>query len=900
MSTKDFVPYTKSADEVVVHLNTNQATGLSQQDAKTRLEEYGENAIREEEKRTLFQKFLDQFKDFMIIVLLAAAAISAVVGIAEGEGIADAIIILIVVLLNAVLGVYQEAKAEDAINALKEMSSPEASVLRDGEIERIKSTDLVPGDIVLLEAGDIVPADLRFIETNSLKIEEAALTGESVPVEKHAQDQIEGETGIGDRTNMGFSSTNVTYGRARGVVTQTGMDTEVGHIANMLSSTEQNLTPLQRDQEKLGRTLTYLIIAVAILTFIVGVFFRDFPVLDMLLVSISLAVAAIPEGLPAISTIILSLGTQTMAERNALVRTLPAVETLGSTQVICSDKTGTLTLNQMTIEKVYYNGQVHDAEDGLDTESVFIRSFVFANDSRIDASGEVIGDPTETAMVQYALDHEMDLTNQLNKYPRVNEVPFDSDRKLMSTIHEMNDGRYIVYVKGAPDQLIKRASQIQKTDQVDTLTQNDIDQILEVNTSMAREALRVLAGAYKIIDTIPAEVNSDTLEHDLIFTGLVGMIDPERAEAKDSILKARHAGVRTVMITGDHAITAQAIAERLTILDPNDPNNEEHVMTGAELNEISDDELTQNVHNYSVYARVSPEHKVRIIRAWQANDRVVSMTGDGVNDAPSLKQADIGVGMGITGTEVSKGASDMVLADDNFQTIVVAVEEGRKVFANIQKAVQFLLSANLGEVITLFIAVLFGWIILEPIHILWINLVTDVFPAIALGMEPAEKNVMSQAPRTKKDSFLSFGVAPSILYQGIIEGALTLFVYWYAVSRMGVENNLAETMAFITLGMIQLFHAYNVKSTFGSLFRQNPFDNKWLNLSFIVSGALLIGVIITPGINDFFSVTVPNMQQWLFCLGAAFSIIIFVEICKFFFRASGAADRYKRVLSKED
>ena len=898
MSNENFIPYTQSADEVVSHFNTDQHKGLSQQEAQARLEKYGENAIQEEEQRSLFQKFLDQFKDFMIIVLLAAAGISAFVGIAEGEGIADAIIILIVVLLNAILGVYQEAKAEDAINALKQMSSPEASVLRDGEIKHIKSTELVPGDIVTLEAGDIVPADLRFIETNSLKIEEAALTGESVPVEKHAERQIESEAGIGDRTNMGFSSTNVTYGRARGIVTHTGMDTEVGHIANMLSSTEQKLTPLQRDQEKLGRTLTYLIIGIAILTFIVGVFFRDFPILDMLLVSISLAVAAIPEGLPAISTIILSLGTQTMAERKALVRTLPAVETLGSTQVICSDKTGTLTLNQMTIEKVYYNGQIFDADDALDTESVFIRSFVFANDSRIDSSGEVIGDPTETAMVQYALDHNMDIKAQLREYPRVEEVPFDSDRKLMSTIHQLPDGRYAVYVKGAPDQLIKRASHIQKGDQVEEISQNDIDQMLEVNTELARQALRVLAGAYKIIDSLPAVVNTETVETDLILTGLVGMIDPERGEAKDSIITARNAGIRTVMITGDHAITAQAIAERLTILDPNDPNNEEHVLTGADLNDISDEELARTVENIAVYARVSPEHKVRIIRAWQANDKVVSMTGDGVNDAPSLKQADIGVGMGITGTEVSKGASDMVLADDNFQTIVVAVEEGRKVFANIQKAVQFLLSANLGEVLTLFIAVLFGWIILEPIHILWINLVTDVFPAIALGMEPAEKNVMGQAPRTKKDSFLSFGIAPSILYQGVIEGALTLFVYWYARYQMGAENNLAETMAFITLGMIQLFHAYNVKSTFGSLFSRNPFNNKWLNLSFFVSGALLIGVIITPGINDYFDVTVPSLQQWLFCFAASFSIIIFVEIIKFFFRATGSADRFNRVLHK--
>lgn len=901
MSSKDLVAFAESSQAIISKLETDCHKGLSQAEAEDRLTKYGENAIQEEETRSLVQKFIDQFKDFMIIVLLVAAAISAVIGYMEGEGFADSIIILIVVILNAVLGVFQEAKAEDAINALKKMSSPEAKVLRDGHYQKIKSTQLVPGDIVALEAGDVVPADLRLIETNSLKIEEAALTGESVPVEKDASAIVDMEAGIGDRSNMSFSSTNVTYGRALGVVTQTGMDTEVGHIASMLSSTEKQLTPLQRDQENLGKTLTYLIIAIAILTFIVGVFLKGFSPITMLLVSISLAVAAIPEGLPAISTIILSLGTQTMAARNALVRTLPAVETLGSTKVICSDKTGTLTLNKMTIEKVYYDGKLHFAQDDLNTESEFIRSFVFANDSKIDNNGEVVGDPTETAMVKYALDHDMDVKGQLQLFPRVNEVPFDSDRKLMSTIHELEDGRFIVFVKGAPDKLIQRTDQILTEGQTRAITQADQDEILEVNDQLARQALRVLAGAYKIIDQIPNEVSTDTIEHDLIFTGLVGMIDPERSEAKDSIEKARRAGIRTVMITGDHAITAQAIAERLTILDPNDPENERHVMSGTQLDEITDEELTKRVQDYAVYARVSPEHKVRIIRAWQANDAVVSMTGDGVNDAPSLKQADIGVGMGITGTEVSKGASDMVLADDNFQTIVVAVEEGRKVFANIQKAVQFLLSANLGEVITLFTATLFGWVILEPIHILWINLVTDVFPAIALGMEKAESDVMEHKPRTKNDSFLSFGVAPSIFYQGIFEAAITLFVYWFAAvgpmktDLVGEERHvLAETMAFITLGMIQLFHSYNVKSVFASLFSRNPFDNKWLNLAFLLSGTLLLGVILIPGISQFFDVHPLTLAQWGIVVGASFSIIIIVEIVKFIFRSTGLADKFTR------
>lgn len=898
--SKNYLAYTESIDQVKAHFETDLSQGLSSQEAAKRLESYGTNEIQEEERRSTFQKFIDQFKDFMIIVLLAAAAISAVVGISQGEGITDTIIILIVVLLNAVLGVFQEAKAEEAIDALKKMSSPLAHVLRDGDVKEIKSTQLVPGDVVLLEAGDVVPADIRLVEASSLKIEEAALTGESVPVEKNTDALENPEAGIGDRYNMGYSSTNVTYGRGKGIITGTGMETEVGHIAKMLSSTQKQLTPLQRDQEALGKTLTKAIIVVAVVTFLIGTLLNGMGIMEMLLVSISLAVAAIPEGLPAISTIILSLGTQTMADRNALVRTLPAVETLGSTQVICSDKTGTLTLNEMTVEHVFHDDQLFAANQDLDLNSHFIHSFVLPNDSKVDNDGKIIGDPTETAMVKYAIDHQMDYKGLLADYPRIDEVPFESDRKLMSTIHKLEDGRFAVYVKGASDQLIQRATQIEINGQVRPIQEADISKIQEQNESLAKQALRVLAGAYKIIDQVPATVNSETVENDLIFTGLVAMIDPERQEAKDSIRKARNAGIRTVMITGDHAITAQAIAERLEILDPKAADNSSHVMTGADLNEISDEELAKNVANYSVYARVSPEHKVRIIKAWQANDKTVSMTGDGVNDAPSLKQADIGVGMGITGTEVSKGASDMVLADDNFQTIVVAVEEGRKVFSNIQKAVQFLLSANLGEIITLFVATLFGWVILEPIHILWINLVTDVFPAIALGMEKADPDTMKYAPRTKEDSFLSFGIFPSILYQGVFEGAITLLVYWYVDIHLGLEHTLAETMAFITLGLQQLFHSYNVKSVFKSLFSSNPFDNKYLNLAFLGSGALLFGVILIPGINGFFDVHNPNLEQWIICIVASFALVILTEIVKFIFRTTGLADKYQSIPHLDD
>lgn len=888
MSTK-LSAYNQEAQAVIDSLESNVETGLTAAVAAQRLEEFGPNELKAEAHSTLLQKFIEQFKDFMIIILLIAAAVSFV---ASHEW-HDAVIILLVVVLNAIMGVVQESKAEEAIDALKEMASPDARVRRDGNVMTVKSHDLVPGDIVLLEAGDIVPADMRLIEANSLKVEEAALTGESVPVDKDIKVISEEGAGIGDRHNMVFSSTNVTYGRALAIVTATGMNTEVGHIASMLASAEKTKTPLQRDQDRLGKTLTIMILVIAAVTFIVGLL-RGRQIPDMLLVSISLAVAAIPEGLPAISTIILSIGTQTMADRKALVRTLPAVETLGGTQIICSDKTGTLTLNKMTIEKAYYDGVLHNASEDLDLDLPLLRSIVLANDTEVDAEGNLIGDPTETAMVKFALDKGYPLAERLASFPRVGEIPFDSTRKLMTTVHPLADGRYLVATKGAPDQLLKRCLHKDFGGQVTDLTDADRQAILTENTGMARQALRVLAGAYKIIDQLPSKFESEDLEHDLIFAGLVGMIDPERQEAADAIAVAKGAGMRTVMITGDHAETAQAIAERLGILNPNEDNHH-HVMTGAELDAISDQELEARVQDLSVYARVSPEHKVRIIKAWQSKGKTVSMTGDGVNDAPSLKQADIGVGMGITGTEVSKGASDMVLADDNFETIVVAVEEGRKVFANIQKAVQYLLSANLGEVITLFVATLLGWTILQPVHILWINLVTDVFPAIALGMEKAEPDVMNRPPRTKESSFLSNGILPSILYQGVLESALTLFIYWLA-GQWYHQENLAETMAFATLGLIQLFHAFNVKYVFASLLTGKAFDNKFLNGASLLSAAMLLGVIVIPGINDFFDVTAPTLPQWGLVLAVSFSIIVLVELIKWGLRASGLADK----LSKQE
>ena len=873
--------YLQTVEDVFKEVQSSPS-GLSSQEAASRLEKYGANTLQEGKKKTLLEKFVDQFKDFMILVLLVAAVVSMFAHQGDPDP-TDAIIILAVVLLNAVLGVFQESKAEEAIEALKKMASPVASVLRDGHVEHIKGEDIVVGDVVILEAGDVVPADMRLFEVNTVKIEESALTGESVPVDKDLVIPTGDEVGIGDRTNMAFSSTNVTYGRAVGVVTSTGMNTEVGKIANMLANTEEGKTPLQENQDALGKWLTIMILVIAVIIFLVGML-RGNEWTHMLLTAIAIAVAAIPEGLPAISTIILALGTQKMAQRNAIVRKLPAVETLGGVEIICSDKTGTLTLNQMTVEKMVYDNEIHDASEEISKDNIALRVMNLANDTKISQDNSLLGDPTETAMVQYGLDKNYDVREELVNIPRIAEVPFDSTRKLMTTIHQLEDGKYLVATKGAPDMLLDRVTKIEKHGEVSAFTEDDRTTLMKLNKEMATQALRVLAMAYKVIDTLPETVDTDSIEHDLIFAGLVGMIDPERKEAAAAIKVAQSAGIRTIMITGDHRDTAQAIAKRLGILRP---DQEDGVLTGGELNDISDEELERTVETYSVYARVSPEHKVRIVKAWQKNGKVVSMTGDGVNDAPSLKQADIGVGMGITGTEVSKGASDMVLADDNFETIVVAVEEGRKVFANIQKAVQYLLSANFGEVMTMFVATMAGWSILEPIHILWINLVTDVFPAIALGLEEAEADIMNHPPRGKGSNFLSNGVLPSIFYQGFFEGGITLFVFWYATHIANWGNPVGETMAFATLGLIQLFHAFNVKSVYKSLGIVGAFKNKLFNYAILVSAVMLLSVMVIPGLTTVFDVATLTAEQWLFVVGAAFSIVPIVEIAKAIMRAMG-------------
>lgn len=878
--------YTQGEEEVLKSLDTS-VDGLSTAQAKERIDAYGFNELDEGEKRSLLSKFIDQFKDLMIIILLVAASLSV---ITEGmHGLTDACIILAVVVLNAAFGVYQEGQAEAAIEALKNMSSPLARVRRDGNIVEIDSRELVPGDIVLLEAGDVVPADMRLLEAASLKIEEAALTGESVPVEKDITETVAADAGIGDRVNMGYQNSNVTYGRGTGVVTNTGMYTEVGKIADMLANADESQTPLKQSLEQLSKSLTYLIVAIALVTFLVSVFIRGEQPLEGLMVAVALAVAAIPEGLPAIVTILLSLGTTTLAKRNSIVRKLPAVETLGSTEIIASDKTGTLTMNQMTVEKVYTNGQLQSADTELGADNTTLRIMNFANDTKVDPDGKLIGDPTETALVQFGLDHNFDVRDVLKSEPRVAELPFDSDRKLMSTIHKETDGSYFVAVKGAPDQLLKRVTRIEINGEIRPITDADKQAILTSNKDLAKQALRVLMMAYKTTSDIPT-LESEVVESDLIFSGLVGMIDPERPEAAEAVRVAKEAGIRPIMITGDHQDTAEAIAKRLGIIDPND--TEDHVFTGAELNELSDEEFQKVFKQYSVYARVSPEHKVRIVKAWQNDGKVVAMTGDGVNDAPSLKTADIGIGMGITGTEVSKGASDMVLADDNFATIIVAVEEGRKVFSNIQKSIQYLLSANMAEVFIIFFATLFGWDVLQPVHLLWINLVTDTLPAIALGVEPAEPGIMTHKPRGRQSNFFDGGVFGAIIYQGILQTILVLAVYGWGLvfpehHTQGAIHADALTMAFATLGLIQLLHAFNVKSVYQSVFKVGLFRNKTFNWAIPVAFVLLMATIVVPGFNNLFHVSHLSLTQWLAVIVGSFLIVVFVELVKAVQRALG-------------
>lgn len=865
--------HTMESNEVIEYLQTAK-DGITGEDAAKRREVYGKNELEEGKKKTMFDMFIEQFKNFMVIILIIAAAVSGFLG-----EVTDTIIIMIVVVINAVLGVLQESKAEKALAALKRMSSPHVKVRRNGEAVQISNEEVVPGDIVILEAGDFVPADMRLLESASLKIEEAALTGESVPVDKIVSKIERQDLVIGDRKNMAYSGSSITYGRGLGVVTATGMNTEVGKIAKHLSNAESQETPLQRKLEEMSKYLTYGILAISVIIFFAGVF-QGRNYFEMFLTAVSLAVAAIPEGLPAVITIVLALGVQKMAKRNSIIRKLSAVETLGSTEIICSDKTGTLTQNKMTVREVYINRALKSAEEASEKDksfNIFLDSLVLCNDSkttRLDKENiSAMGDPTETSLIHFAASKGLFKDDLDKASPRVEEIPFDSDRKLMTTINDVG-GTYRAFTKGAPDVLVERCSHIMVDSEIKELTKELAEGITRANKSMADKALRVLAVAIKDLDKVPENMSSENIENNLVFVGLVGMIDPPRLEAKDAVRVCAEAGIRPVMITGDHKDTAAAIARELGII-----KNDDEVITGSELNKISEEEFEDLVTKFSVYARVSPEHKVRIVNAWKKRGKIVAMTGDGVNDAPALKASDIGIGMGITGTDVAKGVSNMVLADDNFATIVIAVEEGRKIYSNIRKAIQFLLSSNLGEVVTLFVATMLNWTILFPIHILWVNLVTDTLPALALGVEVAEKDIMKQKPRKSSSSFFAGGVGISILYQGIIKGLITLFTFYIGISYY--SEPVAVTMAFATLGLIQLAHSLNTRSNTKSLFKLGVFTNRYLVWAIIISAVMQLIVIFVPFFNGIFRVVQLDLVQWLIVLAASLSIIPIVEIGKF-------------------
>ena len=861
----------KSVQDVLCNLATDKTQGLSQSEVNARIEKYGENRLQEKKKKSTFQRFLDQFKDAMIIILLLAAAVSfTLVCIEKNWGeLFEPGLILLIVILNAVMGVYQEGKAEKALDALKNMSAPHARVIRDGVEQVVDAAALVPGDIIKLEAGDFVPADARLLQSASLKSEEAALTGESVPSEKDAAVVVDEKAPIGDRTNMVFSGCSITYGTAIAVVTATGMDTEMGKIAGLLDGEEGGDTPLQQKLASLGKKLGIMALAACAVIFIVDLIEHGAAgLMDSFMVAISLAVSAIPEGLPAIVTIVLSIGVQRMVKKNALIRRLPAVETLGGASVICSDKTGTLTQNRMTLTKAYVDGGEIEAISATNSDAIrkLLNFGTLCCDGSVNftAEGEQhIGDPTETAIVvaSHKNGFEKDALNA--QFPRLAEIPFDSDRKLMSTVNVV-DGKKIVIVKGAFDMMASRC------------VAGDLEAAKRVTNEMSSDALRVLAVAYKEIDEVPENPTSEELETGLTFMGLVGMIDPPRPEARDAVAVCRRAGIKVVMITGDHVVTASAIAKDLGILVEGD-----RAITGAELDAMSDDELDAVVADISVYARVSPENKIRIVKAWQRKGQVVSMTGDGVNDAPALKAADIGCAMGITGTDVAKGASDMTLTDDNFATIVDAVEEGRGIFANIKKVICYLLGTNIGEVFTVFFATLI-WKTspLVAMQLLWINLVTDSLPAIALGMEPVEKDVMDRKPKPKNEGIFAHGLGFRLVLQGAMFAILTLIGFYLGWTKGGTLEH-GETLAFMVLALCQIVQAFNMRSDH-SLFKIGPFTNKNLNLAALASTALTAFVLFMPGVRDAFNLKLLSWDLYLIGVGLILVPLLVMELAKLF------------------
>ncbi|PWL52834.1 calcium-translocating P-type ATPase, PMCA-type [Clostridium cadaveris] len=869
--------FSKTSNEIIQQLNTDLNEGLSSEEAAKRLNEFGANKLKSKPKKTILQLFFAQINDILIYILLGAAVLSAIM-----KDYNEAIIILIVVLINAVVGVVQESKAEKALEALKKLSTPKAVVKRDGELKEIPSEEVVPGDIIILDAGRYVPADLRLIETANLKIEESALTGESVPSEKDGSKAFpDEEVPLGDQINMAFSSTLATYGRGIGIAVETGMNTQIGKIAKMLDDTENEMTPLQKKLAELGKYLGIGAIAICVIMFIVGII-QGQDIFDMLLTAISLAVAAIPEGLAAIVAIVLAMGVQRMIKENAIVRKLPAVETLGAVNVVCSDKTGTLTQNKMTVTKFYSNSNLKSIDD-LDindpSEKMLLENLVLCNDATYSEASQT-GDPTEIALLVAGAKYDLIKESLQSNHARCNEAPFDSDRKLMSTVNYYGDNSYRVYTKGAIDNILKICKGAYINGEIVPMTEELEEEIMKASNSMSDEALRVLGAAYKEISSYSGTV--DDFEKDLIFVGLVGMIDPPRLEVKDSIGVCKHAGIKTIMITGDHKKTAFAIAKELNIAE-----NESQTISGAELDKLSDDELSTKIDDLRVFARVSPEHKVKIVKAFKSKGNIVSMTGDGVNDAPSLKTADIGVAMGITGTDVAKGAADMVLTDDNFSTIVSAIEEGRNIFNNIKKSIIFLLSCNLGEIFALFIAILLGWDApLRPIHILWVNLITDTLPALSLGVDPGDKNVMDNKPRDPKESlFKHDGIF--MVVNGIFIGALTLIAYQIGLQKYGSVVH-AQTMAFVVLSVSQLFHALNLRHPKKSIFQVGLFTNKYLIFSIII-GVFLQDIIITvPFLRTVFDVFDLTMNDWMIVSLFAISPLVLNEIAKIFKRKKDA------------
>ena len=867
--------YLEHFQKIMLDLNVTE-NGLSNAEAAERLAQYGPNKLKEGEKESLISKFLHQLADPMTIILIIAAAISGVTAAYSGEGFADVIIIMAVVIINAVLGVYQESKAEAAIEALQEIAAATSKVIRDGHQMTIRSEELVPGDIILLEAGDSVPADARIIESASMKIEEAALTGESVPVTKHADvltAEANGEVPLGDRKNMVYMGSTVAYGRGRAVVTGTGMETEMGKIADALTNAKEEETPLQIKLNELSKLLSMLVIAICVIIFGVDIFrhmstgITGEMMLDTFMVAVSLAVAAIPEGLSAVVTILLSIGVTKMSANQAIIRKLTAVETLGCTQIICSDKTGTLTQNKMTVVQRF-------TED----EKMHLIAMALCSDAEMDGENAV-GEPTECALVNDAYKAGMSKDVLKGEYPRVGEAPFDSGRKMMSTVHANPQGGFIQFTKGAPDEVLKCCTKAYIDGKIVAMDDKVKYTILAANKEMADQALRVLCSAYRVYDEKPASNEPADLEQGMVYLGLSGMIDPIRPEVKDAIVECNNAGIRAIMITGDHKDTAVAIANQLGILGEG-----QQAITGAQLNEMSDEQLNENIEKYSVYARVQPEHKVRIVSAWKSKGKITAMTGDGVNDAPSIKTADIGVGMGITGTDVTKNVADMVLADDNFATIVSAVAEGRRIYDNIRKAIQFLLSANIAEVISVFVATLMGFTILEPVHLLWINLITDCVPAIALGMEKAESDSMRQPPRDSKDGIFAGGMGFDIGFQGLIISVLTLASYFighYMESGVWeIANSLdGMTMAFLTLSMVEIFHSFNMRSRRGSIFKMHS-SNKFLWLSFIVSLICTVGVINVPFLRVAFKFEHISFAEYMVAMVLAVSIVPIMEITK--------------------